>query len=106
MTSCSSSNLSWVGLATSNPFVRNAKQCWAAYQLAKTYRCRPSELYGITEQPAAFYFDRAIGTFGVFLENKLAEAEKGKKSENRKAMARNMVLMRYLGTGAFAQPGR
>lgn len=79
---------------------------WAAFQLSKTYRCRPSELYGIDEQPTAFYFDRAVGLFGVTVENKLAEAESSKKTKNQKMMARNMVLQRYLGSGGFAAPGR
>lgn len=81
------------------------QNCWAAYQLSKTYRCRPSELYGIEGQPEAFYFDRAVGTFGVHLEAKLAEVENhGKKSKAQKAMARSMILRRYLGSGEFAQP--
>jgi hypothetical protein len=61
---------------------------------------------GIDEQPAAFYFDRAVGVFGIHLENELSEAENKGRSARSKAMKRNMVLQKYLGAGQFANPGR
>jgi hypothetical protein len=42
-----------------------------------------------------------VGTFGVHLEGKLAEVDSGKKSAGQKAMARNMILEKYLGAGKF-----
>lgn len=80
----------------------NSQQLWATYQLAKTYGCLPSALLGITEQPAAYYLDRATAVFGIHLENELEKAEKKGRSEKSKQMKRNMVLHKYLGTGQFA----
>lgn len=61
---------------------------------------------GVTEQPAAYFLDRAVITFGTRLENDMAKAESGKKSEIQKTMARNMVMNRWLGVSAFADPGK
>ncbi len=89
------------------PFVRSPQSLWATFQLAKTYNCRPSDLLGIDEQPAAFYLDRAVGVFGIHLENELETAEAKGKSARSKAMKKNMVLQKYLGVGKFAGgPGK
>lgn len=88
------------------PFVREPQSLWQAWQLSKSYGQKPSTIYGITEQPAAFYFDRAVATFGARLENDLAEAENKAKSDTRKAMAKQLVMNRWLGTNNFARPGR
>lgn len=77
--------------------MRNSRNLWTAFQLARTFRCRPSELYGIDEYPAAFYFDRAVGLFGVHLENELARVDSSKRSKQQKEMAKKMLLNRYLG---------
>ena len=45
------------------------------FQLSKGLRVRPSVLYGIDNQLAAFYFDRGIYWWGNFVDNKIAEAE-------------------------------
>lgn len=45
------------------------------FQLAKGLQVRPSVLYGIESQLAAFYFDRGIWWWGNFVDNKVAEAE-------------------------------
>ena len=45
------------------------------FQLAKGLQVRPSELYGIDNELAAFYFDRDIHWWGNFVENKVAESE-------------------------------
>lgn len=55
---------------------------------------------GFEDQPLAFYFDRAVGLFGVHLESALAEAESKGKSAASKAMKKKMVLARYLGADA------
>lgn len=55
----------------------NSGNLWQAYQLAKDLRCRPSELYGITDTVQAFCFDRAAVIFGSALSHELENA-KGK----------------------------
>lgn len=63
---------------------------------------------GIEEQPLAYYFDRAIFTFGRALEAELERVgqSKGrhKKTASQIAMARQQVLARWLGTQRFADP--
>ena len=44
-------------------------------QLSKGLQVRPSVLYGIDDQLAAFYFDRGIYWWGNFVDGKVAEAE-------------------------------
>jgi len=87
--------------------VKSPNNCWAAFQLAKTYGCLPSQLYGIDEQPAAYYFDRSVAVFGIHLESEIEKAESKGKTARSKAMKRNMVMQKYLGVGSFAGgPGR
>lgn len=79
---------------------------WTTWTACKDYRCRPSELLGIVEQPLAFFFDRAVRTFGAHVERELEKAGAGKKSEGQRQMAQNMVLQKWLGMGRFASPTR
>jgi hypothetical protein len=73
--------------------------------MSKTYGCLPSELYGIEEQPTAFYFDRAVWTFCQRLENELERAG-DEKNPRRAAMRRSMVMHKWLGQNTFASPNR
>lgn len=82
--------------------MQSPQNLWATFQLAKTYGCRPSDLLGITEQPTAYYLDRAVAVFGIHLENELEKAEQKGKSARSKQMKKNMVLHKYLGAGTFA----
>lgn len=76
---------------------------WTAYQQAQTYRCKPSDLYGITGQPEAFYFDRAVYTFGASLDAALDKIRNdSKRSAGQKTMALNMCLNKWLGIKRFA----
>jgi len=56
----------------------------------------------------AFYFDRAVFTFGSALEAELEKAGhsrgKSKKSDAQIAMARQQVMAKWLGTKRFADP--
>lgn len=78
------------------------------WQQSKAYRSRPSEILGITEQPTAYYLDRAVFVFGRSLEAALEEAGqsrgKQKKTQSQIAMARARVLATWLGTQRFADP--
>lgn len=58
----------------------------------------------IDEPLAAYYLDRAVMAFGSRLELELEKSEQGKKSDTQRAMARGMVLNRWLGVTAFADP--
>lgn len=72
----------------------SSRNLWQAYQLAKDLRCRPSELYGITETVQAFCFDRAVVIFGSALSAEL-EAAKG-KTDKAIAASRRRILKRWI----------
>lgn len=85
--------------------MKDSAKLWQTYQSCKAYRCRPSELLDITEQPTAYFLDRAVQAFGTALETELEKAGQGKKSKGQVAMAQRMILNRWLRTpGQFAEP--
>jgi TPP-dependent 2-oxoacid decarboxylase len=56
--------------------------------MGKQLRTRPSEIYGIYDEVAAWSFDHAVQTFGNALESRLhsvTENEKNKSSADRRA---------------------
>lgn len=61
---------------------------WEAFQLGKSLKTRPSEIYSIEDEVTAWFFDRAVNTFGNALESKLhqvTEKSKNRSSGQRKA---------------------
>lgn len=56
--------------------------------MAKEFQARPSELYGIHDDYDAFCFDRAVYTFGTYVESEVEKAgEQGKTKDQRKKNA-------------------
>jgi hypothetical protein len=90
--------------------VKDPNKVWFTWLQSQQFRCRPSEILGVTEQPAAFYFDRAVFTFGSALESELEKAGqskgKSKKTDSQIAMARQQIMARWLGTQRFADPAK
>lgn len=77
---------------------------WEAYSLTKRMKgIRPSEFYFITDELAAWSFDRAVLHFGAEVEADLDSIEdKNSKSLERKRTAR---LNKWLGiTPQFKDP--
>jgi hypothetical protein len=67
---------------------------------------RPSELYGIRDELAAWCFDRAIHLFGISLEHDLQEAEAKAKKPWMAQLNRQRVLQQWLGVEVkFRDPG-
>jgi hypothetical protein len=61
------------------------------------YRCRASELYLTVDDPlAAFFFDKAVGTFGSLVEQAMHQAGEG-KSGKKAELAVHMALETWLG---------
>jgi hypothetical protein len=73
------------------------------WQMAQAYRTRPSQLLAVEHETTAYFLDRAVFLFGRSLDNELETAGKG-KSQKRQAMARSMVLHRWLDRGGFNTP--
>lgn len=75
--------------------------------MAKEYQTRPSSLYGIHEDYDAFCFDRAVYTFGTYVEGEMKKAsEKGKTDEQKKqkAQARLDALLSDREEKQYADP--
>lgn len=70
---------------------------WEAWKLAKAYRTRPSSLYGITDEVAAWCFDRAVFLFGTELEAELRDATDGAKNKQQSAARQQRVMAKWLG---------
>jgi hypothetical protein len=88
--------------------VSSATHLWEAWRLSKTMGVRPSELYGVHDEVAAWCFDRAVVTFGLAVENDIDEAVRNAKSKQADAAA-NRALRKWLNppgdtTGMFRDP--
>jgi hypothetical protein len=73
-----------------------------AWQQSKAFHCRPSELLHIEDELTAYYFDRAIFTFGKAVEAELERVSqqgkgKSKRTQAQINMARQQVLNRWVG---------
>jgi broad specificity phosphatase PhoE len=81
-------------------------QLWDLYQSAKTWKCRPSEIMNIQDDPfAAYCLDIACAEWGKAIENALGDVEgKTKKEVQRKS---EQVLRKWLGLPQqFRDPAR
>ena len=65
--------------------------------MAKSMKCRPSELYGL-EGLRAYCFDTAVIRWGNALESDLNAAGDGEKDARKAQRARERVLARYVPT--------
>ena len=54
-------------------------QVWNLHSLSVTYSQRPSAVVGVDDPWAAYQFDLAVGQFGAWVENRLAERDKAGK---------------------------
>lgn len=77
---------------------------WEAYTLSKRMKIRPSELYFIKDELAAWSFDRAVMHFGAEVEADLDSIDdKNSKTLEHKRTAR---LQKWLGIAPqFKDPG-
>lgn len=66
--------------------------------MSQTYRMRPSELYAIADEVAAWCFDRAIYLFGVSIDNDLDKATREAKNSMAANIARQRVMAKWIGT--------
>lgn len=70
---------------------------WHAYNLAKACFCRPSDLYGLTENDwVAYCFDDAVIEFGTRLDAALEEAGDGAKTVAEGKRKQQAILARWL----------
>lgn len=63
----------------------SSTKLWEAWVLAKTLHQRPSEIYFVVDELAAWCFDRAVTTFGLAVEGAIEKATaKAKTMEEAK----------------------
>jgi hypothetical protein len=72
-------------------FVANSQALWQAYQLSKSMKARPSDVYGITGAFRRFCFDQAVTTFGVSLEAELDSINGKDEKINQARKARTLA---------------
>lgn len=60
-------------------------------------KVRPSDLYGIADDVRAFYFDRAVATFGLTVEADLDKVSRDAKTSKQAERRREMALNKWLG---------
>lgn len=80
-----------------------------AWTLAKQWRVRPSELYGISHPVTAFCFDRAVQYFGTSFEADVEAAVskvKNDKSGRGADRARRMRMKTWMGDEEQAGKGQ
>lgn len=75
---------------------------WQTWSQSKTYHKLPSDLLGVTDPLARYYFDRGIYWFGRFVEGEMDTAEKiaGKGKRNAEpfiASARQRTFNKLMG---------
>jgi len=74
--------------------------------MSKAYRCRPSELLALDDDPlAALYFDRAAYHWGRRVEQAIEEAQQA-KTETGKAQKLAIAQSKWLGINRFANPAQ
>lgn len=71
-----------------------SRNLWEAWTLSQKWGTRPSEMYGVREEIAAFCFDRAVTMFGQNVENEIHAATKDAKSD-REANALAQRVLNY-----------
>lgn len=79
--------------------------------LAQTWKTRPSEFLAIADPLTAFYFDRAVTTFGKEVEAAMDEAAEGAKTGKDAKRRRQLALTKFMKTsdgshvpGTFRDP--
>lgn len=70
---------------------------WEAWRLSKAYMTRPSAIYGVRDEVAAYSFDKAVYMFGSNLDAELKKAGQDAKSDSQANGRRQRVLAKWLG---------
>jgi hypothetical protein len=69
---------------------------WEAWTLSRQLSCRPSELYGITDDLQRYCFDKSVIVFGNFIEGEMKDAAEGSKDQKKAEAKARAVLYKYL----------
>lgn len=69
---------------------------WAAWTLASKWQTRPSDLYGIHDEFAAFCFDRAVTAFGMAVEDDIRQGTRKAKTDDAAQRKATLILNKWL----------
>lgn len=67
--------------------------------MSRTWKVRPSEFYGIADELAAHYFDKAIGIWGLAYEADITAASSNAKTSSDARRATQIVQQRWMDDG-------
>jgi hypothetical protein len=73
--------------------------------MSQSYRSRPSEIFGCDDALAAFYFDRAVWTWGARVQHEIQQAQNA-NTPTAQANKLAIVNMKWLGQVKFADPSK
>lgn len=78
--------------------------------MSSKFGCRPSDLYGVHDEVAALYFDRAVFTFGTSVEADIQNAAETAKNDKQARASAMRVLHKWLDQdktmkGRYRDPG-
>lgn len=76
--------------------MRDPASLFNAWNMSRAMRCRPSEVYKMTDDFVSYAFDSAVTRWGMAFEAALAEASNSAKDADRAATARQRVIRRWL----------
>lgn len=64
--------------------------------MSRALRCRPSELYNMSDEFVAYSFDSAVTRWGMAFESALQDATQGAKSQEAAEKGRQRVIRRWI----------
>ncbi len=69
---------------------------WETWTASQKMRCRPSDLLRLSDGVLAYYFDRAVWTFGSAIQSEMDEAERKSKSSKSLPARQRMILNKWV----------
>jgi hypothetical protein len=76
--------------------VRDPASLFNAWNMSRAMRCRPSEVYKMTDEFVAYAFDSAVTRWGMAFDSALAEAANSAKNPDKAQVAQERVIRRWL----------
>lgn len=76
--------------------MRDPVSLFNAWNMSRAMRCRPSEVYKMTDEFVAYAFDSAVTRWGMAFESAITEATNGARDADKAEAARQRVIRRWL----------
>lgn len=76
--------------------MRDPANLFNAWQMSRAMRCRPSEVYRMSDEFVAYAFDSAVTRWGTAFEGAMAEAANKAKDADAAERAQQRIIRRWL----------